>query len=285
MGKKLFALFFLLASVCSFASLTLHIQSPWRDDATKAGYVPHIIGGTTNYNAEFGSSSKTIMIDEGNGWFSYTWSKDVSAFQDWDNFEIAIYPNTSDNSYNSSHGEKWAEAGKVNIVSFFGSKMVWFKSPWGNKAVPDMILGRDTVMMRFQMDDKSKCGWFYGALSPEVMKRNPLQSAYFIRHLTPYMAVPEKGLVELRTYLASHDSIFVDGTVATPKITETIWWRKEWQDQSGYVYGYVQQGRVSLLVSLFFQSRNSGFGGVEFLVGTGQYQALWELARSCLLCR
>ncbi|MBR2210041.1 MAG: fibro-slime domain-containing protein [Fibrobacter sp.] len=246
MGKKLFALFFLLASVCSFASLTLHIQSPWRDDATKAGYVPHITGGTTNYNAEFGSSSKTIMIDEGNGWFSYTWSKDVSAFQDWDNFEIAIYPNTSDNSYNSSHGEKWAEAGKVNIVSFFGvekelwlytntkdmsytvsfvapgSKMVWFKSPWGNKAVPDMILGRDTVMMRFQMDDKSKCGWFYGALSPEVMKRNPLQSAYFIRHLTPYMAVPEKGLVELRTYLASHDSIFVDGTVATPKITETI---------------------------------------------------------------
>jgi fibro-slime domain-containing protein len=246
MGKKLFALFFLLASACSFASLTLHIQSPWRDDATKAGYVPHIIGGTSNYTAEFGSTSKTIMIDEGDGWFSYTWNKDVSGFQNWENFQIYIYPNTADNNFNSNNGEEWAEAGKISIVPFFGvekelwlytntadmsytesfiapgSKMVWFKSPWGNKALPDMVLGRDTVMMRFAVDDVSKCGWFYGALSPEVMKRNPLQSAYFIRHLTPYMSVPEKGLVELGTYLSTRDSIFVDGTVATPKIADTI---------------------------------------------------------------
>ena len=83
MGKKLLGLFLLVAAVCSFANLTVHIQSPWRNDASKSGYVLHILGGTSSYNAEYGSSSKTIMTDEGDGWFSYTWSKDVSGFQEW----------------------------------------------------------------------------------------------------------------------------------------------------------------------------------------------------------
>ena len=246
MGKKLFALFLLVTVACSFASLTLHIQSPWRDDASKSGYFLHILGSTTSYNAMFGSSSPTIMTDEGNGWFSFTWNKNVSDFQEWESFTVSIYPNTTDQNYNNNNGEQWKAGGEFKMGPLFGtdvevwlytdpsdksytksfiapgSKMVWFKSPWGNKAVPDLVFGKDTVMMRFQIDDKSKCGWFYAPLSPTIMKRNPLQSGFFMRHKTPYMSVPAKGLVEFRNHLASHDSVFVDGTAASPKITYAI---------------------------------------------------------------
>lgn len=246
MGKKLLGLFLLVAAVCSFASLTIHIQSPWRNDASKSGYALHILGGTSSYNAEYGSSSKTIMTDEGNGWFSYTWSKDVSGFQEWETFSVALYPNTADQNFNNNNKVAWTEAGNIKIVPFFGtekelwlytntsdmsytvsfvapgSKMVWFKSPWGNKALPDLVLAKDTVMMRFVMDDATKCGWFYAALSPAVMKRNPLQSGFFMRHLTPYMTTPAKGVLDLGTHLNGHDTIFVDGTAATPKVTYSI---------------------------------------------------------------
>lgn len=64
MGKKLFALFFMLATVCSFAKLIVHIQSPWRNDASKSGYFLHILGAAGgSYNAMFGSTSPTIMTD------------------------------------------------------------------------------------------------------------------------------------------------------------------------------------------------------------------------------
>lgn len=246
MGKKLLGLFLLVAAVCSFANLTVHIQSPWRNDASKSGYVLHILGGTSSYNAEYGSTSKTAMTDEGDGWFSYTWSKDISDFQGWETFSIALYPNTADQNFNNNNKVAWTEAGDIKIVPFFGtekelwlytnttdmsytvsfvapgSKMVWFKSPWGNKALPDLVLAKDTVMMRFAMDDATKCGWFYAALSPAVMKRNPLQSGFFMRHRTPYMTTPAKGVLDLGTHLNGHDTIFVDGTAATPKVTYSI---------------------------------------------------------------
>ena len=68
------------------ATLTLHLQSPWRDDPTKADIVPHVLGGAGGgYNPAFGETSTTIMTDEGNGWFSYTWDKNIGDFQDWMN--------------------------------------------------------------------------------------------------------------------------------------------------------------------------------------------------------
>ena len=244
MGKKLFALFLLVTVACSFASLTLHIQSPWRDDASKSGYFLHILGSTTSYNAMFGSTSPTIMTDEGNGWFSFTWNKNVSDFQEWESFTVSIYPNTTDQNYNNNNGEQWKAGGEFKMGTLFGtdvevwlytdptdksytksfvapgSKMVWFKSPWGNKALPQMIFGNDSVMMRYAIDDKSSCGWFYGAVSPAVIKRNPVQTAHFIRLNTPYLSFPASGTVELADYFAVMDTLFIDGTGASPVITE-----------------------------------------------------------------
>ena len=66
------------------ATLTVHIQSPWRNDSSKDGYYLHILGGAGGgYNAMYGEGSPTITVDEGDGWFRYTWDKDLSDFQDW----------------------------------------------------------------------------------------------------------------------------------------------------------------------------------------------------------
>ena len=228
-------IFFL--AVAAHATLTLHIQSPWRNDATKADYFLHILGGAGGgYNPSFGAGSSTIMTDEGDGWFSYTWNKNVSDFQDWESFTVSIYPNTADGNYNNNNGEQWKAGGEFKMGTLFGtdvevwlytdptdksytksfvppgSKVVWFKSPWGNHALPQMIFGTDSIMMRFAQDDHSKCGWFYGAVSPEMLARNPLQTAHFIRLYTPYMSVPTEGVVELAAYFAAMDTVFVDGT-------------------------------------------------------------------------
>lgn len=232
-------------AVSSFAALTLHIQSPWRNDATKDDFVVHLIGGATASDYEFGSSSKTVMENEGDHWFSYTWNKDVSDFS-WEDISVRIVPNTPDPNSNRKNAVTWTEFGKQKMPELFGheteiwlytepsdmsfsksfiapnSKIVWFKSPWGNKALPKMMLGQDSVLMRFVPNDKSTCGWFFGAISPAVMKRNPLQSAYFIRNNAPYMAVPETGVVTLGDSLSKYDTLFVDGAASSISISNSI---------------------------------------------------------------
>ena len=81
MKHKLFCLVWLVWVAVAQATLTLHIQSPWRNDASKDGYFLHILGGAGGgYNPSFGAGSSTITTDEGDGWYSYTWNKNVSDF-------------------------------------------------------------------------------------------------------------------------------------------------------------------------------------------------------------
>ncbi len=239
--------YLLIFAVFAQAKLIIHIQSPWRDDPSKSGYFLHMLGGAGGgYNPSFGETSSTRMVDEGNGWFSYTWNKNASDFQSWESFNIGIYPNTADNNFNNNNGVSWKVAGDMKIADVFGtdvevwlytntadmtyeksfvapgSKMVWFKSPWGNKALPQMIFGADSILMRFAQDDKSRCGWFYGAVSPAVMNANPLQTAHFIRYRTSYMVLPAEGVVDLSEGLAASDSIFIDGTGSVLEVSSTM---------------------------------------------------------------
>ena len=105
---------FCVCCLCFFASaqaaLTIHIQSPWRNDATKSSYKLHILGSTTSYNPIYEAGSNTKMKSEGNGWFSYTWYKNVSDFQDWQNFDVKLCPDSSDNNYNNNHCEAWTDS-------------------------------------------------------------------------------------------------------------------------------------------------------------------------------
>lgn len=50
----------LLSAVVSNATLTIHLQSPYRDDAVKGNesvYTYHITGEVTSWNADFGKTS------------------------------------------------------------------------------------------------------------------------------------------------------------------------------------------------------------------------------------
>lgn len=233
-----------------WADLTVHIQSPYRDDPSYADFVPHVLGGAGgDYSPGFGATSRTIMTDEGDHWYSYVWKgKTLADFQDWMKFNFKFCSNTGDanRDFNScidwdAGGEKefgigaffgtdteiWLYTDKNGYTKSFmapGAKVVWFKSPWGNKALPQMYFGADSVLMRFDEADKSKCGWFYGALTPAVIKNNPVQSAYFTRYKATWFSVPadKNAAIDLSSALASNDTIYIDGTVGEISVSATI---------------------------------------------------------------
>jgi len=257
--------FSLLLSVSAWADLTIHLQSPFRSDATASSYTPHIVGGVTEYNPGFGAMSKTMMTSEGNDWYVYTWSgKTIADFQDWQDFEFKACPNTDDNNYNTNNCVSWAQGGKSRITSFFGteteiwlytdvtdksytksfmapgSKIVWFKSPWGNKALPQMIFGSDSVLMRFEEGNKDKCGWFYGALTPTMVESNPLLTGTFIRYKAPWYVVPadRDSVVDFATIIRLQDTLFVDGTAEHPVVSTEMGTKGECFDPTRRLHIY-----------------------------------------------
>ena len=233
----------LALAVSAWADLTIHLQSPFRNDATASEYIPHIVGGVTDYNPGFGAISKTMMKSEGDDWYVYTWTdKTIADFQDWQDFEFKACPNTDDYNYNNNNCVSWTQGGKNKITAFFGteteiwlytdaaskeytksfmapgSKIVWFKSPWGNKVLPQLIFGADSVLMRFNEGDKEKCGWFFGALTPSMIAANPLMTGHFARYKAPWYVVPadKDSFVDFGAMIQMQDTIFVDGTVESP---------------------------------------------------------------------
>ena len=188
--KHLYLAFCIFGAVASsaFADLTVHLQSPFGVAATSK-YIPHVVGNAIK--PDVGATSSTIMKDEGDNWYSYTWKSSLSDFLATESFSIKACPEGTTSNLTCVD---WAEGDNFNFRDFFdgskevwiytdsetgtytksfvapGSKVVWFKSPWGNKALPQMVFGQDTVLMHFS-EDKTKCGWFYAALSPAVMKR------------------------------------------------------------------------------------------------------------------
>lgn len=220
-----------LGVMLAHADYTLHLQSPWRDDPPYAKYAIYILGEATVY---WGTSETNQMKPEGDSWFSFTFegepSKIGSKF-----FEVQACIDTTDNNVRNGNCKTWS-SGRIVLSALFGtdnelwlytesndgsyaksfvapgSKMVWFKSPWGNKALPQMIFGRDSILMRFDSNDESKCGWFYGAISPAVLKANPAGTAHFIRYKAPYISKPSAGVIELSDALDASDTIYIDGT-------------------------------------------------------------------------
>ncbi len=235
MLHKIWVFLFLLFAAAVQAALTVHIQSPWRDDAATKGYEMFLTGGATGY----GYFDSNKMTAEDDGWYSFTWNKDVGAFS-WEDFSMSLCPVNANNctgGYNwknasgevkfkmtelfAEESELWIYTGSnsYNVSSTApGSKVVWFKSPWGNRAVPQMIFGTDSIVMH-PSTDKNFCGWFSASIAPAMMKANPVKSAYFTRYMTPYMSVPSgEKVIDLSAVLSAADTVFVDGTQADPEI-------------------------------------------------------------------
>ena len=206
-------LFFLFAATACFAkSYTIHIQSPWASDSAH-----YLTGGFSDW----GANANTLMTSEGESWHSFTITVD-GALTDWwtmtltdgthtwgptpkvvdilgDETEVWIYTSTTDSSYT------------VSVLPPH-AKVVWFKSPWGNKALPNMIHGLDTIRMRFVPNDTDHCGWFYAALTKGEVAAS--SDVYFQR---AYLneTLPAKGMIDLQVGFDNADSVWVDGTSAT----------------------------------------------------------------------
>ena len=103
-------------------SLTLRVHDPYRYDNSKNNNYLHVLGSATSYNPLFGPSSPTIMSDDGNRWFSYTWSgKTVADFQSWHSFTISSCPNTADYNYNNNNCVNWTQGGENKIVDIYSN--------------------------------------------------------------------------------------------------------------------------------------------------------------------
>jgi len=205
------------------AQYTFHIYSPWASDPLLINNRHHVLGGFSDWSA----NSNSQMTSEGNGWYSFTIPGSLT---DWWDLTLKNCPLTSDQNCNG--GETWSI--KPKVVALLGgeeevwvypdastqgytvalippgAKVVWFKSPWGNKALPNMIVGSDTVRMRFSTD-VARCGWFYGALRDGQITQGQV---YFQQAFTS-TTLPSNGVLDVRSVINSQDSVYVDGTSAT----------------------------------------------------------------------
>ncbi len=220
----------LFALSASFAQYTLHILSPWAADPVKILNRHHLNGGATGiYNAD----PTKQMTRESDGYFTQTFPK---ATYTWEDFTLKNCGLATDQNCNG--GETWKTAAgteiKPKVVDLFGTekeiwvipdasakgyhielippgaKVIWFKSPWGNKVLPNMIVGTDTVRLRYSTEP-TRCGWFKGALRDAQIT---LGQVHFQRPYTD-KTLPVTGSLNLTSLLAKKDTLFVDGTAAT----------------------------------------------------------------------
>lgn len=112
----------------------------------------------------------------------------------------------------------------VASAAFAEGKTVWFKSPWGNKALPVMHIGTDSVLMKYVPDDASTCGWFYGDLTSDMLKKNAVQDVYFTRNMASWVSYPAKSgaTIDISKKLESLDSLYIDGTAAKASVASQI---------------------------------------------------------------
>lgn len=226
MNRTIFLTVWLLSCLAAFAQSTVHIYSPWAADPLKVTYRHHLYGGATGYAA----SADTKMTDEGAGWFSFSWP--AGRTFSWEAITLRNCETSTDQNCNG--GVYWTGGGnnvEIKMTTLFanqsevwlypiagspyyridfdppGTKYVWFKSPWGNHSLPNMVAGADTVPMRFVGGDADHCGWFLGGVRPSFQR-----SVYFQRPYTNW-TLPASGTLDLSTLFASADTAYVDGTV------------------------------------------------------------------------
>ena len=165
--RHLYLVFCVIGAFASsvFADLTVHVQSPFVATAASE-IVPHVV--LNSASPEVGATSSTVMKADGENWYSITWKKSLTDFKASDTFTVLGCPasaadattcvdfgdgiiyNVRDFFEGSSDAWIYTDAGAGTFSRSFaapGSKIVWFKSPWGNKALPQMIFEQDTMKL------------------------------------------------------------------------------------------------------------------------------------------
>lgn len=105
-----------------------------------------------------------------------------------------------------SSGLAWAQA----------SSTIWFKSPWGNKTVPSIVIGTESHLMSVPTG-ASNCGWF----SYTFTEKTAFMPVHFTRPQSS-STYPTTGSLDVGDFFVSSNAGYVDGFNATASISATL---------------------------------------------------------------
>ena len=121
--KHLYLAFCIFGAVASsaFADLTVHLQSSFGVAATSK-YIPHVVGNAVK--PDVGATSSTIMKDEGDNWYSYTWTSSLSDFLATESFSIKACPEGTTSNLTCVD---WAEGDTlISVISLMEARKSGF---------------------------------------------------------------------------------------------------------------------------------------------------------------
>ena len=214
MNKNIFSCVYLLVLVFAHALMAqpyiIHIQSPWSSDEVhsfKAG--------------RFTENTFYTMTADGNHW--HTVEITVAEVTEYSTTTIEL----------TSGDQTWSETPRLRDFTVFGDEVwvyidengdfsvkpsgpwsIWFKSPWGNKIIPNMIYGNDTIPLQPAVEGSDYCGWFsytFGAPSA-------LMPVYFQRPHTSFTYPSSQTAIDIGELISEGHTVFIDGTAGDIKI-------------------------------------------------------------------
>lgn len=213
MNKNTVAFGYLLVLVFAHALFaqpyTIHIQSPWATDD------PHFFEA-----GRFTENKASPMVSDGNHWHTVV----VTAA------EVTEYSTTTIKL--SSAEITWSERPRLRDLTVFGDEVwvyldelgnysvkpsgpfsVWFKSPWGNKIIPNMIYGSDTIAMKPAINKSDYCGWFSYTFSVPT----DFIPIYFQRPHSSFTYPNTISTIDVGPLMSAGKTVFIDGTASTIK--------------------------------------------------------------------
>lgn len=103
----------------------------------------------------------------------------------------------------------------VGTLAAQETKTIWFKSPWGNKTLPRIVLGNDTFLMEVPTE-RGHCGWFYYTYTSSTS----FLPVYFIKPESN-VSFPTEGTLDLSSILTENNAVYIDGlnTSSPPSAT------------------------------------------------------------------
>ena len=92
---------------------------------------------------------------------------------------------------------------------------VWFKSPWGNKTVPNIVIGTESIQMSIP-EGPANCGWF----SYTFTETSALMPVHFTRPQTT-STYPATGTIDVGVFYTTNTTGYIDGLNPSASISAT----------------------------------------------------------------
>jgi fibro-slime domain-containing protein len=112
---------------------------------------------------------------------------------------------------------------------------IWFKSPWGNKTIPNIVMGTETAQMSIP-EGPENCGWFYYTYTET--------SAFMPVHFTRPQSTntyPATGTIDVGVFYTTNTTGFIDGLNPTANISATQGTAGECFDKNYTIHFYWEQ--------------------------------------------